>query len=129
MELTTEQTSYRSHPSFKISDHKPVSSEFTINVSQFQIILKSRISLHPCNSKLIVQFNAMYIQFQVYEDPTERTVEFTPMHTWQIGEENIVEYTLPNGFDEAGSDWIGIYKVFTLFILIQMLICYLSKLF
>lgn len=34
MELVTEQTSYRSHPQFTISDHKPVTSEFTINVSR-----------------------------------------------------------------------------------------------
>lgn len=33
MELVTEQTSYRSHPQFMISDHKPVTSDFTINVS------------------------------------------------------------------------------------------------
>lgn len=33
MELVTEQTAYRSHPTFTISDHKPVTSEFTINVS------------------------------------------------------------------------------------------------
>lgn len=38
-------------------------------------------------------------------------VEFTPMHTWHIGEENVVEYTLPVGFDEAESDWVGIFKV------------------
>lgn len=35
MELVTVQTSYRSHPQFNISDHKPVTSEFTINVSLF----------------------------------------------------------------------------------------------
>ncbi|XP_031634308.1 inositol polyphosphate 5-phosphatase K [Contarinia nasturtii] len=77
MELVTEQTSYRSHPQFTISDHKPVTSEFTINV---------------------------------YEDPTDKFVEFTPLHIWKIGEENTIEYKLPNGFDEAHSDWIGIYK-------------------
>lgn len=33
------------------------------------------------------------------------------MHIWEIGEENTIEYTLPLGFDEAGSDWVGIYKV------------------
>lgn len=50
---------------------------------------------------------------QVYEDPSEKTVQFTPMQIWQINEENIVEYSLPLGFEEAGSDWIGIYKVCT----------------
>lgn len=51
------------------------------------------------------------ILFQVYEDPTEKIVEFKPLLTWHIGEENVIEYTLPNGFEEAGSDWVGIYKV------------------
>lgn len=40
-------------------------------------------------------------------------VDFTPLHTWHIGEENTIEYTLPSGFDEHSSDWIGIYKVNT----------------
>lgn len=31
--LHLEQISYKSHPSYMISDHKPVSSEFKINVS------------------------------------------------------------------------------------------------
>lgn len=48
---------------------------------------------------------------QVYDDPSEKTVEFMPIQIWQINEENIVEYSLPLGFEEAGSDWIGIYKV------------------
>lgn len=51
------------------------------------------------------------IDYQVYEDPTDKMVEFTSLHVWQIGEENTIEYSLPSGFDEASSDWIGIYKV------------------
>lgn len=35
VELHAEQTAYRSHPSYSISDHKPVTSEFTIRVSTF----------------------------------------------------------------------------------------------
>ncbi|XP_035785314.1 phosphatidylinositol 4,5-bisphosphate 5-phosphatase A-like isoform X6 [Anopheles albimanus] len=30
--LTVEQTSYKSHPSYNISDHKPVTSEFTLKI-------------------------------------------------------------------------------------------------
>lgn len=39
MELITEQTSYRSHPQFTISDHKPVTSEFTINVRSLCMVV------------------------------------------------------------------------------------------
>lgn len=45
------------------------------------------------------------------EDPT---IEFTPIPCWDIGEENVVEYTLPDNFEELGSDWIGIYEVYIL---------------
>lgn len=48
---------------------------------------------------------------QVYDDPSEKSVEFSTIQIWQINEENIVEYSLPLGFEEAGSDWIGIFKV------------------
>lgn len=32
IKLNAEQTSYKSHPNYNISDHKPVTSEFTINI-------------------------------------------------------------------------------------------------
>lgn len=48
---------------------------------------------------------------QVYDDPSQKSVEFASIQIWQINEENIVEYSLPIGFEEGGSDWIGIYKV------------------
>lgn len=31
--LAAEQKSYKSHPNYNISDHKPVTSEFTLKVS------------------------------------------------------------------------------------------------
>lgn len=48
---------------------------------------------------------------QVFEDPTEKIVDFSPINIWQIGEENTIEYTLPFGYEEAENDWIGVYKV------------------
>ncbi|XP_058464325.1 phosphatidylinositol 4,5-bisphosphate 5-phosphatase A isoform X7 [Malaya genurostris] len=77
VKLTVDQTSYKSHPSYSISDHKPVTSEFTI---------------------------------KVYEDTTERTIVFKPIELWSVGEPNKIEYTIPAGFEESSSDWIGIYR-------------------
>lgn len=48
---------------------------------------------------------------QVFEDPSEKIVDFTPVTLWQIGEDNVIEYTLPFGYEEAENDWIGVYKV------------------
>lgn len=48
---------------------------------------------------------------QVFDDSTELMVEFKSINLWTVGEENIVEYILPPGFDELEADWIGIYKV------------------
>lgn len=48
---------------------------------------------------------------QVFEDPTEKIVDFSPIQIWQIGEDNTIEYTLPIGYEEAENDWIGVYKV------------------
>lgn len=78
VKLEVEQTTYKSHPGYNISDHKPVTSEFVI---------------------------------KVFEDPSEKLIEFSYIPLWHIGEENVIEYTIPDGFDEHdGTDWIGIYK-------------------
>lgn len=52
----------------------------------------------------------VFIQ-QIHANPQEKYVQFAPVHTWQVGEENTIEYYLPLGFDEHESDWIGIFKV------------------
>lgn len=48
---------------------------------------------------------------QVFKDPTEKIVEFTRINVWHIGETNTIEYELPYGYEEAGNDWIGLFKV------------------
>ena len=39
--LKVVQLNYKSHPSYLQSDHKPVTAEFNINVSYFDIYLQS----------------------------------------------------------------------------------------
>lgn len=51
---------------------------------------------------------------QTVDDPYEECVEFAPIHIWYTGEENLVEYILPDDFEEASSDWIGIFKVMSI---------------
>lgn len=98
--LSADQTSYRSHPGYNISDHKPVTSEFAIKVSYSS---SSRIKQQNMESKTL--------RNQVFEDPTEKVIEFSTIQIWQIGENNKIEYTVPNGYEEAESDWIGVFKV------------------
>lgn len=51
------------------------------------------------------------VALQVFEDPAEKIVTFSPVSGWLIGEPNVVEYELPHGYEEAENDWIGIYRV------------------
>ncbi|XP_055688987.1 phosphatidylinositol 4,5-bisphosphate 5-phosphatase A-like isoform X1 [Lutzomyia longipalpis] len=107
VKLIAKQNSYKSHPAFSISDHKPVSSEFNIKVVR-----------KPAETPLIAPDfdpDAIFNNFdaldgQIFSDPSEKMVEFAPIDTWTIGEEYTVKYTLPEGLDDAGSDWIGVYN-------------------
>lgn len=77
-----------------------MTSEFTIKVS----------SVAP----LPLAFRRTFDNFgepQVFDDPSEKNIEFSPVQLWQIGEDNKIEYTVPHGYEEAESDWIGVYKV------------------
>lgn len=50
------------------------------------------------------------VTLQVFEDPTEKIVEFSTVALWLIGEDNTIEYTLPFGYEEAENDWIGVFR-------------------
>ncbi|XP_058464297.1 phosphatidylinositol 4,5-bisphosphate 5-phosphatase A isoform X2 [Malaya genurostris] len=160
VKLTVDQTSYKSHPSYSISDHKPVTSEFTIKcqiISKYEFHRKyyanernkKYASLLKADNHQVVRkpqysgerFKVNHQQrlsyrmaiangtetaaslnsfddlvsdlidgAQVYEDTTERTIVFKPIELWSVGEPNKIEYTIPAGFEESSSDWIGIYR-------------------
>ncbi|XP_035898207.1 phosphatidylinositol 4,5-bisphosphate 5-phosphatase A-like isoform X4 [Anopheles stephensi] len=55
--LTAEQTSYKSHPSYSISDHKPVTSEFTLKV--YEDTTERTISFKPIELWLVGEPNTI----------------------------------------------------------------------
>ncbi|XP_052903278.1 phosphatidylinositol 4,5-bisphosphate 5-phosphatase A-like isoform X3 [Anopheles moucheti] len=55
--LTVEQTSYKSHPSYNISDHKPVTSEFTLKV--YEDTTERTISFKPIELWLVGEPNTI----------------------------------------------------------------------
>lgn len=38
-------------------------------------------------------------------------VTFQPVENWVIGEDNLIKYMMPFELEDAGSDWVGVYKV------------------
>ncbi|XP_061509814.1 phosphatidylinositol 4,5-bisphosphate 5-phosphatase A isoform X7 [Anopheles gambiae] len=55
--LTAEQTSYKSHPSYSISDHKPVTSEFTLKV--YEDTTERTVSFKPIELWLVGEPNTI----------------------------------------------------------------------
>ena len=49
--------------------------------------------------------------FQVFSDYFERIVEFLPVDTWFLDEENSASYTLSGDVQPTMWDWIGVFKV------------------
>ncbi|EEB10061.1 Skeletal muscle and kidney-enriched inositol phosphatase, putative [Pediculus humanus corporis] len=47
--------------------------------------------------------------FKVFSDYSDRTIEFNPVKTWYINEENIVHFTAED-IRISDWDWIGVYK-------------------
>ncbi|XP_055923532.1 phosphatidylinositol 4,5-bisphosphate 5-phosphatase A-like isoform X2 [Eupeodes corollae] len=116
IKLHLEQRSYKSHPGYTISDHRPVSSEFIIKLPKARSLIQNQM---PMAAKQRMVNLELYTKFdetdysdeheQVTTDPNELFVEFRDVPIWMIGEENTVEYYKPHGFVEEDNDWIGVY--------------------
>lgn len=47
---------------------------------------------------------------QVPDEPAME-IKFLPFNVYNNSEENVVEYVLPANYEDAGADWIGVFKV------------------
>lgn len=51
------------------------------------------------------------IDAQVFSDPTQKMVTFHNVESWVIGDENVIKYMMPFELEDAGNDWVGVFKV------------------
>lgn len=51
------------------------------------------------------------IDAQVFSDPTQKMVKFDPVENWVIGDDNSIKYMMPFELEDAGNDWVGVFKV------------------
>lgn len=92
--LKVDQLSYKSHPNYVLSDHKPVTAEFIIKVPQ--PVLKLRMH------SLAVD--------QVFSDYSESVIEFDKINSWDEEGENKAYYRRTKEIRESAEDWIGLFK-------------------
>ncbi|RZC40415.1 phosphatidylinositol 4,5-bisphosphate 5-phosphatase A-like [Asbolus verrucosus] len=91
--LKVDQLSYKNHPSYLLSDHKPVTAEFNIKIPAKHLKITTRVSVD-----------------QVFSDYSERVVEFDKIVSWTQDEENTAKYKITQDIPATKEDWIGLFK-------------------
>lgn len=98
--LAVQQLSYTSVASYTLSDHKPVTADFNIQVL-------SPSSLPPQASKSLTTCVPL-IQVQRY--PPELPVMFEPQESWCLSRDAHVTYTVSRDLAVSAWDWVGLYR-------------------
>lgn len=101
IELNAKQHTYKSHPTYSVSDHKPVTGEFDITV---KIHLNIYISYYFLSSYLIIYKWKCFVQIR--SNVKDYNVEFQECTV----EENFVSYKLRKDFIPSNGDWIGLFS-------------------
>lgn len=96
VELKAEQHTYKSHPNYSVSDHKPVTGEFDIAVKRYSLLY---ISMH-----CLIKYEWVNV-LQVRPNVSNYIVEFQECRM----EENFVSYKLQRNITPSNGDWIGLF--------------------
>lgn len=100
MQLHAEQLTYKSHPGYSVSDHKPVTGEFDIAVS----VLSRGAHTWPTFSHTRANDNTFVLQ--VRPNVTDEIVEFQDF----IVADHFISYKLQRDFTPGNADWIGLFS-------------------
>lgn len=98
--LKAEQLSYKSHPSYLLSDHKPVSAEFNIKIPRAVDLKSNAVDLIP----------EQRVSDQVFSDYSEHVVQFDKVISWEDGHDNKAYYKVTKDIPATKDDWIGLFK-------------------
>lgn len=98
--LKVEQLSYKSHPSYLLSDHKPVSADFVIKIPQ-------PVTIRP---RAYGGLSTKTVSDQVFSDYSEHVVQFDRIRSWEEGEDNKAYYRITKEIPATKDDWIGLFK-------------------
>ncbi|XP_048521928.1 phosphatidylinositol 4,5-bisphosphate 5-phosphatase A isoform X2 [Dendroctonus ponderosae] len=98
--LKVDQLSYKSHPSYVLSDHKPVSGDFNIKIPR-------PVNIRPRNVALKL---AQVVPDQVFSDYSEHVVQFDKVPAWEEAQQNKAFYIVTKDIPATKDDWIGLFK-------------------
>ncbi|GJQ83271.1 hypothetical protein Trydic_g8863 [Trypoxylus dichotomus] len=93
IKLKIQQNTYKSHQDYCLSDHKPVTSDFTIKIVRSKVVTDSRTR-----------------GVKVFADYAEEVVQFKDIEYWWADEDNTVTYTITKEMPITKEDWIGVFK-------------------
>ncbi|KAK9877142.1 hypothetical protein WA026_016886 [Henosepilachna vigintioctopunctata] len=92
--LKAEQLCYKYHPFYTLSDHKPVTAEFSVKIPPIDLQVSPRVAAD-----------------KVFSDYSESIVEFNKITSWNQEEDNEVVYSVdPWKIPQTKDDWIGLFK-------------------
>ena len=98
--LSAIQRNYKSHSNYIQSDHKPVTGEFDIIV---------RFALCSTTNDPLFYYKKFTLYLQIRPHVEDHGVEFQPVSSWFIDEENSVSYKLLGDARPASGDWVGLF--------------------
>lgn len=126
VKLGVEQTSYSALHFYTQSDHKPVTSHYTIKVRDWIVLSLQQVNVSDW-SRFSMSLDAIWvfvllflsshynsaIILQVFANHEERCVRFQAVGTWLVGEGGQFNLILDSDVTTSPWDYISIYKVRT----------------